>query len=224
MGEIDIEEFSAHHGATKDLSDRATSKDFLNLFIDDDYLDEIVRYTIAYARSKGDETFTTSCAEISAYLGLNIYMGIHSLPQIDMFWDSDIFVGVEGFKKTIPKQRFSEHWADIYIWSTPVTKIRLASSAKFNNIFTSCFLTAPFTLTLFFILDFVQIPTNMAIIAALLFLKANKISDVKTMTLIKELQTHGVIQVPSGQTWIEQMMVLLEKEVFTKEKVKGKRF
>ena len=224
MGEIDIKEFSAHNGATKDLGDRATSKDFLNLFIDNDYLDEIVRYTIAYARSKGDETFTSSCAEISAYLGQNIYMGIHSLPQIDMFWDSDIFVGVEGFKKTIPKQRFSEHWADIYIWSTRVTKIRLASSAKFDNIFTSCFLTAPFTLTLFFILDFVQIPTNMAIIAALLFLKANKISDVKTMTLIKELQTHGVIQVPSGQTWIEQMMVLLEKEVFTKEKVKGKRF
>ena len=224
MGEIDIKEFSAHHGATKDLGDRATSKDFLNLFIDNDYLDEIVRYTIAYARSKGDETFTSSCAEISAYLGQNIYMGIHSLPQIDMFWDSDIFVGVEGFKKTIPKQRFSEHWADIYIWSTRVTKIRLASSAKFDNIFTSCFLTVPFTLTLFFILDFVQIPTNMAIIAALLFLKANKISDVKTMTLIKELQTHGVIQVPSGQTWTEQMMVLLEKEVFTKEKVKGKRF
>ena len=153
-----------------------------------------------------------------------IFIWESSLPQIDMFWDSDIFVGVEGFKKTIPKQLFSEHWADIYIWSTRVTKIRLASSAKFDNIFTSCFLTAPFTLTLFFILDFVQIPTNMAIIAALLFLKANKISDVKTMTLIKELQTHGVIQVPSGQTWIEQMMVLLEKEVFTKEKVKGKRF
>ena len=74
--------------------------------MDDDYLDEIVRCTIAYARSKGDETFATSHAEISAYLRLNIYMGIHSLLQIDMFWDSDIFIGVEGFKKTIPKQRF----------------------------------------------------------------------------------------------------------------------
>ena len=192
MGEIDIKEFSARHGATKDLGDRATSKDFLNLFTDNDYLGETVRCTIVYACSKGDETFTTSCAEISAYLGLNIYMGIHSLPQLDMFWDSDIFVGVEGFKKTIPKQSFSELWADIYIWSTRVTKIRLSSSAKFDNIFTSCFLTAPFTVTLFFILDFVQIHRNMAIIAALLFLKANKTSDVKTMTLIKELQTHGI--------------------------------
>ena len=106
LGEIDIEEFSARHGPTKDLGDRATSNDFLNLFIDDDYLDEIVRCTIAYARSKGDQTFATTRAEISAYHGLNIYMGIHSLPQIDMFWDSDIFIGVEGFKKTIPKQHF----------------------------------------------------------------------------------------------------------------------
>ena len=43
LGEIDIEEFSARHGPTKDLGDRATSNDFLNLFIDDDYLDEIVQ-------------------------------------------------------------------------------------------------------------------------------------------------------------------------------------
>ena len=85
LGEIDIEEFSALDGATKDLGDRATSTDFLNLFIDDDYLDEVVRCTIAYARSKGDATFATTRAEISAYLGLNIYTGIHSLPQIDMF-------------------------------------------------------------------------------------------------------------------------------------------
>ncbi|XP_067023861.1 piggyBac transposable element-derived protein 4-like [Acropora muricata] len=33
-------------------------------------------------------------------------MGIHRLPQLEMFWDSDEFIGVEGFKKTIPKQRF----------------------------------------------------------------------------------------------------------------------
>ena len=39
---FDIEEFSARHGATKDLGDCATSKDFFNLFSNDDYLDEIV--------------------------------------------------------------------------------------------------------------------------------------------------------------------------------------
>ena len=106
LSDINVEEFSVRHGPTKDLGGQARSKDFLNLFINDDYLDEIVRCSVAYARSKGDESFVTNRAEISAYLGLNILMGIHRLPQLDMFWDSDEFIGVEGFKKTIPKQRF----------------------------------------------------------------------------------------------------------------------
>lgn len=104
--EIDIEEFTIPHGPSKDLGEGATPKDFFNLFIDDGYLDEVVRCTVAYARSKGDATFVTTRAEISAYLGLNILMGIHRLPHVDMFWDSDEFISVEGFKKTIPKQRF----------------------------------------------------------------------------------------------------------------------
>ena len=106
LSDINVEEFSVCHGPTKDLGGQATSKDFLNLFINDDYLDEIARCSVAYARSKGDESFVINRAEISAYLGLNILMGIHRLPQLEMFWDSDEFIGVEDFKKTIPKQRF----------------------------------------------------------------------------------------------------------------------
>ena len=30
-------------------------------------------------------------------------MGIHRLPQLDMFWDSDEFIGVEGFKNNHPE-------------------------------------------------------------------------------------------------------------------------
>ena len=103
---INVEEFSVRHGPTRDLGDNATAKDFFNRFIDDNYLDEIVRHTIAYARTKGDNNFSTNRAEISAFLGLNILIGIHELPQLQMYWDSDEFIGVEGFKKTIPKQRF----------------------------------------------------------------------------------------------------------------------
>ena len=69
---INVEEFSIHHGPTKDLGDNANAKDFFNLFIDNAYLDEIVRNTVAYTHSKGDQTFITNRAEISAYLGLNI--------------------------------------------------------------------------------------------------------------------------------------------------------
>ena len=40
------------------------------------------------------------------YLGLNILTGIHELPQLVMYWDSDKFIGAEGFKKMIPKHCF----------------------------------------------------------------------------------------------------------------------
>ena len=51
---INVSEFSIRHGPTRDLGDNATAKDFFNVFISDDYLDEVVRCTVAYARSKGD--------------------------------------------------------------------------------------------------------------------------------------------------------------------------
>lgn len=91
---------------TQDLGENATTKDFFNFFIDDNYLDEIVRNIIAHVRSKGDSKFTTNCAEISTYPELNILIGIHTLPQLHMYWDFDDFIGVKRFRKTIPKQRF----------------------------------------------------------------------------------------------------------------------
>lgn len=53
LQEINVEQFSIHHGPTRDLRDIATANDFFNVFIDDAYIDEIVRCTVAYAHSKG---------------------------------------------------------------------------------------------------------------------------------------------------------------------------
>ena len=104
---INVEEFSVRHGPSRNLGDNATAKDFFYLFINDEFLDETVWHSIAYDHLKGDATFVTNQAEISAYLGLNILIGIHELPQLAMYWDSDRFIGVKSFKKTIPKQHFT---------------------------------------------------------------------------------------------------------------------
>lgn len=45
------------HVTAKGLGDNATSKYFFNLFMDDNYLDEIVKCSIANTQSKGDEAF-----------------------------------------------------------------------------------------------------------------------------------------------------------------------
>ena len=44
-GGINVEEFSVRHGPSRDLGDNATAKDFFNLFINNEFLDEIVRHS-----------------------------------------------------------------------------------------------------------------------------------------------------------------------------------
>ena len=68
--------------------------------------DEIIWFSLVYARSKGDRMFTTTWAEILAYLALNILIGSCDFPQLSMYWDSDEFIRVESFKKLFPKQYF----------------------------------------------------------------------------------------------------------------------
>ena len=98
LSAIFVEEFSALHDPSRDLEDNVTIKDFFNLFINDEFPDEIVQHSIACARSKGDEVFVTNRGEISAFLGLNILIGIHELPQLAMYWDCDEFIGSKASK------------------------------------------------------------------------------------------------------------------------------
>ena len=60
LQEMNVTQFSIPHGPTRDLGDNATAKDFFSMFTDDAFIDEIIRFTIAYARSKGDYTFITT--------------------------------------------------------------------------------------------------------------------------------------------------------------------
>lgn len=133
LQEIDFRQFSIRHGSTRDLGDNATAKDFFNLVLDNAYIDKMVWFTAAYARWKGDRTFTTTQAEISAYLRLNILIGIHELPQLSMYWDSDEFFGVEGFKKTIPKHCFMTLGKYLHL-ADPIEKTETISSAKFTHL------------------------------------------------------------------------------------------
>ena len=62
----------------------------------------------------------------------------------------------------------------------------------------------------------------MAIITGLFYLKATKVSDVKVITVKKELTILG-IRLPSSQSFTkESLIVLLGKELFKKGKVKRK--
>ena len=73
-----------------------------------------------------------------------------------------------------------------------------------------------------FALDHFQIPSHMAVITGLFYLKATKVSGVKVITVKKELTTLR-IRLPSNQSFTkESLIVLLGKELFKKGKVKRK--
>ena len=74
--EIDVENFSFRLGPTKNLGDIATAKDFFNQFLDDDYLDQIVRHAIAYARSKGDNNLARKHSKIAQWNSDNPCMNL----------------------------------------------------------------------------------------------------------------------------------------------------
>ena len=47
-------------------------------------------------------------AEIKAFMGINIIMGIVKLPQVSLYWSSDDYFGNHGIKKVMSRNRFEE--------------------------------------------------------------------------------------------------------------------
>ena len=118
------------HVLTRDLGENATAKDFFKVFIDDAYIDKIIPYTNAYAHLEGDQMFTTTRVEISAYLGLNIL--IKSMNFLS--WQcTGILTSLSRAKK---KSQSTTSWlkGNIYILQTWLQKTKTISSAKFTSL------------------------------------------------------------------------------------------
>ena len=45
---------------------------------------------------------------MKAYLGINVMMGIHVLPQLDNYWSSDDYLGVRGIMAVMSRSRFKK--------------------------------------------------------------------------------------------------------------------
>ena len=60
-----MEIFLLRHGPARGLRNNATAKDFIKQFLDDDYLDQIVRYVVAYGRSKSDNNLTRKHSKVT---------------------------------------------------------------------------------------------------------------------------------------------------------------
>uniref|UniRef100_A0A8D3BVI7 Si:ch211-130m23.5 n=1 Tax=Scophthalmus maximus TaxID=52904 RepID=A0A8D3BVI7_SCOMX len=112
---IAIEPFAAASGPQHSLGDDADTRDYFRILFPDSLLEHMVEQTNNYAlyrqrrSGKSDPHWhPTDAREMSAYVGLNILMGINQLPDAGMYWASDVFIGNAGFKKTMTARRFEK--------------------------------------------------------------------------------------------------------------------
>ncbi|KAL0979753.1 hypothetical protein UPYG_G00189190 [Umbra pygmaea] len=119
---ISIEPFSAVSGPQHSLGDDADTRDYFRLLFPDSLFEHIVEQTNSYAlyrqrrSGKSDPHWhPTDLREMKAYIGLNILMGINQLPDVEMYWASDIFIGNAGFKKTMTARRFEKLTQNLHL-------------------------------------------------------------------------------------------------------------
>ena len=90
---------------------------YLQLFLDDDILNTIVRNTNKYALWKIDQEDLVQSQvwpkvldkeELLAFIGIHILTGLNPVPSYKVLWDESPFLGNEGVKRVMSKNRFEQ--------------------------------------------------------------------------------------------------------------------
>lgn len=110
---IVVDPFVSQSGKNFVLPNNCKEIDVFSVLFTDQMLEEIVRESNLYACQKlGIERFKKfseiTLPEFKAFLGICIIMGINTLPKTADYWSSDPFLGNEGIKRTMTKNRFEE--------------------------------------------------------------------------------------------------------------------
>ena len=102
-------------GLTFNLPEIFNPLDYFVEFVYDNLWDLIVKETNRYTSQKLSNSpehlanfVLITRAEIKAFMGINIIMGIAKLPQVALYWSSDDYFGNQGIKKVMFKNRFEE--------------------------------------------------------------------------------------------------------------------
>ena len=73
----------------------------------------IITETNRYAQQNG-RNFVTNEAEMKAFLRMNYVMGVNKLPTIHHYWENDDYVGNEGIRNDMTRERFKEILQNIH--------------------------------------------------------------------------------------------------------------
>ena len=76
-------------------------------------VDLLVEQSNLYSQQCG-RIFFTNDREMKAFIGVNYFMAINKLPNLQNYWDSDIFIGNEGIRNIMTRNRFKDILQNIY--------------------------------------------------------------------------------------------------------------
>ena len=120
-----VREFSGEPGLLVDFEDDAKADNYFLRVFGEANVDSIVEETNRYARQSLQNNPRRLTAwkditkpEMKALFGVCVIMGINQLPRVEDYWKDDPFIGNEGIKRTMPRNRFQEtlqflHFADL---------------------------------------------------------------------------------------------------------------
>lgn len=115
---MQIEDFTQATGAT--LPDEfdvesASPIDYFWLLFKPEMFESMTRNTNNYARWKMEQSGVldkywteTSASELRSYVGINILMGISSLPEADMYWSKNVYIGNQGIQNIMTCNRYQK--------------------------------------------------------------------------------------------------------------------
>ena len=115
LGDVNMLPFREPVGPRHSLTEDAQAIDFFYLLIEPQFVDWVVLQTNLYAEQRQEQMqrrdtrwVPTNGDEIKAFIGMNILMGLHSLPDLDAYWSMDDRLRVDGIAKIMPKHRFKK--------------------------------------------------------------------------------------------------------------------
>ena len=110
---VRVRDFTQRTGATSRVPEDGTALDFFQLLFPSNFFEILVEETNRYAtqsiRTKPDARwYATTVEEMRAFVALNIFFGIKSLPETRLYWSDDSLLGVSAVKKVMPRTRFEK--------------------------------------------------------------------------------------------------------------------
>lgn len=112
---IDRSPFTERSGPSHTLQETASELDYFQLYFPVGLFEKIVNETNKFAAEQNVDHdivdvnwIETSVAEMSAFLGMLIIMGIMKAPDYSFYWSNDNFLSNEGIKNVMPRRRFEK--------------------------------------------------------------------------------------------------------------------